>query len=56
MPLIEREDFNSLLLEPFQLCNQKIHVLEYLGGGNASYVFKVLIADHTYALKMVSRI
>jgi len=31
------------------------HVLEYLGG-NAGYVFKVLIGDNTYALKTVSRL
>jgi len=56
MPSIESEDFDCLLLHPFQLCNQKIHVLEHLGGGNAGYVFKVLIGDNTYALKMVSSI
>jgi hypothetical protein len=55
MSSIEPEDFNCLLLEPFQLCNQKIRVLEYAGGGNAGYVFKVLVGDNTYALKMVSR-
>lgn len=56
MPLIEPEDFSCLLLEPFQLCNQKIRVLDYAGGGKSGYVFKVLIGDNTYALKMVSRI
>jgi hypothetical protein len=34
MPSVEAEDFDCLLLELFQLCNQKIHVLEYFGEGN----------------------
>lgn len=46
------EDFSSLLLEPFPLCNRNIHVRGYLGGGNAGYVFRVRIANKTYALKM----
>lgn len=40
-------------LEQFPLRSQEIHVLDYAGGGNAAYVFKVLIGGKTYALKMV---
>ncbi|KAJ9373640.1 hypothetical protein DTO282F9_2848 [Paecilomyces variotii] len=42
----------SPTLEQFPLRSQKIHVLDYAGGGNAAYVFKVLIDGKTYALKM----
>ncbi|KAH8812471.1 hypothetical protein F5884DRAFT_855767 [Xylogone sp. PMI_703] len=46
------ESRNSLILEQFPLKDQKIHVREYAGGGNAAYVFKVRIGDRKYALKM----
>jgi hypothetical protein len=55
MSSIEPKGFDCLLLEPFPLRNQRIHVLELAGGGNADDVFKVLIGDNTYALKMVSK-
>ncbi|OQV10138.1 hypothetical protein CLAIMM_14180 [Cladophialophora immunda] len=45
-------DFNSLLLEPFELGSSRIHFQTCAGGGKDGYVFKVRIRKKDYALKM----
>ncbi|KIW25447.1 uncharacterized protein PV07_08621 [Cladophialophora immunda] len=45
-------DFNSLLLEPFESGSSRIHFQTCAGGGKDGYVFKVRIRKKDYALKM----
>lgn len=47
-------DLNSLLLKRFKSKYGKIRFQEHAGGGRAGHVFKVLIDENQYALKMVS--
>ncbi|OAL22043.1 hypothetical protein AYO20_11279 [Fonsecaea nubica] len=51
MPPFENQDFDSLLLKPFEL-NGGIRFETYAGGGRSGHCFKVRIRKKDYALKM----
>lgn len=62
MGLRNGEYAQYLLLNEFDLSNQRIHVIRRLGtedegdpgdAGDAGYVFEIRIGNATYALKMV---